>query len=283
MQILVNKKTLALCFLSFFSQIVCAEYVFTAPPRESLEKGNKVYKPISDYLSRVTGEKFTYFHPKTWSEYSKKMHSGSYDLVFDGPHFVDWRIKNLSHNVFLKLPKISRWIIIARKEDDSINNISDMVGKKACAPGSPNFGMLNLFSHFSDPNQQPIHIKTKGWKNVLNSVVSGRCDIGVLPNTSLSIFDKAGDVTKKIHKHLPYPNQGMTYGPRINYSLAQKIRSSLLSREGSAALLNLRKRYSGGKNLIEAANEEYDGVNIVLKRANNFTYKKEHNTSVASK
>lgn len=276
-------KILGISLLSLLSQSVSAEYVFTAPPRESLEKGIKVYKPIADYLTNVTGEKFTYFHPESWNEYSNKMHAGKYDVVFDGPHFVDWRIKNLKHNVFLKLPKISRWILIARKSDSSINSITDMVGKKACAPGSPNFGMLNLFSHFSDPNKQPVHVKTKGWKNVMNSVVNGRCDVGVLPNTSLSVFDKDGNVTKKIHKHLPYPSQGMTYGPRISYVLAQKIRSSLLSSNGQNALANLRKRYAGGKKLIEAENDEYDGVNIVLKRANNFTFKINESASVAHK
>ena len=271
------------CFLAFFSASVQAEYVFTAPPRESLEKGIKVYKPISDFLTRVTGERFTYFHPETWTEYSNKMHAENFDLVFDGPHFVDWRVNNIGHNVMLKLPKIGRWSLIKRNDDNSITTMNDMVGKKACAPGSPNFGMLNMMSHFPDPQKQPIHVKVKGWNNVFNGVKSGKCDIGVLPHTNHNIFDKNREFTKSIHKHLPYPNQGFTHGPRISYTLAEKIKAALLTDEGQEALFNLRKRYTGGKKLVSAENEEYDGVRIVLKRANNFTYDKKKSTSVASK
>jgi len=279
----IKSVVVSTCLLCFFSPYVAAEYVFTAPPRESLEKGIKVYKPISDYLTKVTGETFTYYHPETWTEYSSKMHAETFDLVFDGPHFVDWRINNIGHSVILKLPKIARWALITRKDDLSIATINDMVGRKACAPGSPNFGMLNMMSHFPDPDKQPIHVKVKGWNNVFNAVKSGKCDVGVLPNTNHDIFDKNREFTKSIHKHLPYPNQGMTYGPRISYALAEKIKSALLSDEGQAAMANLRKRYTASKKLIKAENEEYDGVRIVLKRANNFTYEKKKSSAVASK
>lgn len=281
---LIRIKNLALssCFLTLFSNSVSAEYIFTAPPRESLEKGIKVYKPISDFLTKATGEQFTYYHPETWTEYSSKMHAENFDLVFDGPHFVDWRVNNIGHNVILKLPKIGRWTLITRKDDLSISRIKDIVGKKACAPGSPNFGMLNLMSHFPDPEKQPIHVKVKGWNNVFNSVKNGKCDVGVLPNTNHNVFDPDKQFTKSIHKHLPYPNQGMTTGPRINFSLSERIKQALLSEEGQKALLNLRKRYTAGKKLISAENEEYDGVRIVLKRASNFTYDKTKSTDVAS-
>jgi len=278
----VKLLILSSCFIVLFSNSVSAEFVFSAPPRESLEKGNRVYKPISDFLTKVTGERFSYYHPETWTEYSEKMHAESFDLVFDGPHFVDWRVNNIGHNVILKLPKIARWTLITRKDDSSISSINDMVGKKACAPGSPNFGMLNLMSHFPDPDKQPVHVKVKGWNNVFNSVKNGKCDVGILPNTNHDIFDKNRKFTKAIHKHLPYPNQGITYGPRIGNTLAERIKQALLSDDGQKALLNLRKRYTAGKKIITAENEEYDGVRIVLKRASNFTYEKTKSTDLAS-
>lgn len=278
----IKNQVVSACLLVIFSPSVFAEYVFSAPPRESLQKGISVYKPIADFLTQATGEQFSYFHPETWTEYSAKMHAEKFDLVFDGPHFVDWRVNNIGHTVMLKLPKIGRWTLITRKDDLSINTINDMVGKKACAPGSPNFGMLNMMSHFTDPDKQPVHVKVKGWINVFNSVKSGKCDVGVLPNTNHNVFDKNREYTKSIHRHLPYPNQGVTYGPRISYSLAEKIKTALLSKDGQEALLNLRKRYSAGKKLVSAENEEYDGVRLVLKRASNFTYTKEQSGSLVS-
>lgn len=272
----------ALGLFSLYPQVSLSEYIFAAPPRESLEKGNKVYKPISDYLTKVTGEQFTYEHPDNWKEYSSKMHAVHYDLLFDGPHFVDWRIHNIDHHVLIKLPQLFRWQIITRKDDTNITSLKDMVGKKVCAPGSPNFGMLSMFSHFPDPDKQPQHVKIKGWINVYESVVAGKCDVGVLPKTNLAIYDKNGEHTKIIHTHLPYPNQGISAGERISPKMRETIQAALLSPEGQNALTNLRKRYGAGVDMIRADNEEYDGVRLVLRRADNFKFEKEKNLPLVS-
>ena len=264
-----------------YPQIVLSDYIFTAPPRESLEKGNKVYRPISDYLTDVTGERFVYEHPKNWEEYSSKMHAEHYDLLFDGPHFIDWRVKNLNHEVLIKLPQLIRFRVIARKNDSSIKSLKDVSGKKACAPGAPNFAMLSMFSHFSDPDKQPEHIKVKGWKNVYQAVINNECDIGVIPKTNLSLFDKQSKRTKILHTHLPYPNQGFTAGGKISARLMERVLKALLSPEGQKTLSNLRNRYGAGAELIQASNEEYDGVRYVLQRADNFKYKKYYKSQTA--
>lgn len=271
--------------IGLYSQVAYSDYTFTAPPRESIEKGIKVYKPISDFLSQVTGEGFIYEHPDTWSEYSENMHSEKYDLVFDGPHFIDWRINNIDHEALVKLPQLFRWRIITRKDNVSISSLRDMEGKKTCAPGSPNFGMLSMlsmFSHFPNPDKQPVHIKIKGWINVYEAITSGKCDVGVLPKTNLSIYDKNNEFTKVIHTHLPYPNQGFTVSKRLPSQLRNKIRDTLLSEDGQEAMKLLRQRYAAGVKLVNATDEEYNGVRLVLQRADNFTYEKKSKSSLAS-
>jgi len=267
--------TSILCFVFWYPQIALSDYIFTAPPRESLEKGNRVYKPISEYLTKVTGERFIYEHPDNWEEYSSKMHAEHYDLLFDGPHFVDWRIKNLGHEALIKLPQLFRFRIIARKDNPSISSLKDIPGKTACAPGTPNFGMLSMFSHFTDPNKQPRHIKVKGWGNVYQAVLSNKCDVGVLPKTSLAKFEKDVNNVKVLHTHLPYPGQGFTAGRRMSPKLIDTVLKALLSDDGQVALMNLRKRYAAGEELIKANSEEYDGVRFVLKRASNFKFEKD--------
>lgn len=277
MKIMRTWFAVALLFM-FLPQAASAAYLFTAPPRESLEKGERVYKPISDFLTQVTGEKFEYSHPKTWAEYVKNMRSEKYDLVFDGPHFVDWRIHNLEHRTIVRLPSILRWQVITRKNDDSIKTIDDLAGKKACAPGSPNFGMLNLFSHFKDPNKQPQHVEVKGWINVYEAVKNRKCDAGVLPKTNRGIYDRDGEYTKVIHTHLPYPNQAITASKRISELLKEQIREALLSPEGQQALMNLRKRYTDGAKLVSAEDDEYDSVHFLLEKAKSFAASDDNKT-----
>lgn len=253
-------------------QTVLSAYVFTAPPRETTEDGYKVYKPVADFLTKTTGQKFVYKHQNTWDEYVKDMRGEKYDLVFDGPHFVDWRIHNIKHQTIVKIPHLLQWRVIARKDDTSITKIEDLVGKKTCAPGSPNFGMLNLFNHFKDVEKQPVHVEVKGWNNVYEAVKNGDCVAGVLPKKNHQIYDKDGAYTKSIHTHLPYPNQAFTASKRMPEGLRKKIRSALLSEDGQKAMENLRKRYTGGSKLVSAVDEEYDSIHSLLIKAESFSY-----------
>ena len=253
------------------SQVVFGAYVFTAPPRETTQDGYKVYEPIAEFLTRATGEQFVYKHQNTWDEYVRGMRSEQYDLVFDGPHFVDWRIHNIEHRTIVKIPHLLQWRVITRKGDTSITKLEDLAGKKACAPGSPNFGMLNLFSHFKDPEKQPIHVEVKGWNNVYDSVKEGKCVAGVLPKKNHQIYDKDEKYTKSIHTHLPYPNQAITAGKRISKELREKIRKALLSNDGHEAMTHLRKRYTGGTKLVSAVEEEYDSIHSLLIKTKSFS------------
>ena len=254
----------------FFTQSVFAAFVFTAPPRESSGKGHKVYKPIAEFLTKATGEHFVYKHQNTWADYVTGMKEQKYDLVFDGPHFVDWRIHNIEHSTLLKIPHLLQWRVIVRQGETSITGIQDLVGKTACAPGSPNFGMLNLFNHFKDDSKQPIHVQVKGWNNVYEGVRSGKCVAGVLPKKNHEIYDGDEKFTRAIHTHLPYPNQAITSGKRIPEGLREKIREALLTDEGQKALENLRERYTGGAKLVSAEDEEYDSIHALLIKSKNF-------------
>lgn len=247
-----------------------SDYLFTAPPRESVEKGVEIYKPIADFLTKATGERFTYKHPGNWTEYSRGMQNREYDLVFDGPHFVSWRIHNINHDVIAKLPQLHIWRVIAKNDNDDIRTLDDLIGKKVCAPKSPNFGMLTMMSHFPNPDKEPIHIITKGWKDGFNSVVQGKCVATVLPKTNHKKFDPKLEKTKSIHTHLPYPNQAFTAGPELTPNFKAKVTNELLSDDGQKALSKLRDRFSRGANLVSAENEEYEGISMVLKRAGNF-------------
>jgi len=251
-------------------QTVLGAYTFTAPPRESTAKGNQVYKPIAEFLTKATGQPFVYKQQTSWPEYVNGMRSEKYDLVFDGPHFVDWRIHNIKHHTLLKIPHLLQWRIITRKDNISITKIEDLVGKKTCAPGSPNFGMLNLFNHFKDNEKQPVHVQVKGWNNVFDSVKNGDCVAGILPKKNHLIYDKKGIHTKSIHTHLPYPNQAFTVGEKIPENMREKIRTALLSEAGQEAMKNLRKRYTGGTKLVPAVNEEYDSIEALLIKVESF-------------
>jgi len=267
-----NKRNWAfiLFMLAVYPLDALSDYVFTAPPRENAAQGTKIYQPIADYLSQVTNQRFIYKHPQNWAEYSRNIQNNVYDLVFDGPHFVSWRIKNTQHDVLLKLPQLHVWRVIAKSDNVGMESLDDLVGEKVCAPKSPNFGMLTMMSHYSNPDKEPVHVITKSWNEAYNMVLQGDCVAAVIPKTNHKKFDPELLKTKSIHTHLPYPNQAITAGPRLGEDLKNKIANALLSEDGQKALSGLRNRYTRGSELVAAENEEYEGISLVLKRASNF-------------
>lgn len=267
----INLKLISLMmFVVVYPIEAISDYLFTAPPRESPERGIEIYKPIADYLTKSTGERFVYQQPGSWTEYSRGMQNKEYDLVFDGPHFVSWRIQYIQHDVVAKLPQLHIWRVIAKSEDTHINSLDDLVGKKICAPKSPNFGMLTMMSHFPNPDREPVHIITKGWKGAFNAVVDGKCVAAVIPKTNHRKFDPELKKTRAVHTHLPYPNQAFTAGSGVTPNMKSKIARQLLSEDGQDALSKLRDRFTRGAHLVRADNEEYEGISMVLKRADNF-------------
>ena len=72
--------------------------IFTAPPRNA-EKDEQTYAPIIDFLSRALNREVEYRRPSGWGDYNKAMIIDVSDIVFDGPHFNSWRMKNLDHKI----------------------------------------------------------------------------------------------------------------------------------------------------------------------------------------
>ncbi|HEX20223.1 MAG TPA: hypothetical protein ENG78_05330, partial [Acidiferrobacteraceae bacterium] len=48
-------------------------YIFSAPPRETMQVGKDKYDPVARYLSMIIGKKVVYEHPGNWGVYRSRM------------------------------------------------------------------------------------------------------------------------------------------------------------------------------------------------------------------
>jgi ABC-type phosphate/phosphonate transport system substrate-binding protein len=240
------------------------ELVFSAPPRGSYEEEMAVYKPVVDYLSKITGKKVTYRFSDNWLSYSKDMTRGAYDIVFDGPAFNSWRITNLSHVPLIKLPEDFVFVIVTRADNDTIRDIRNLAGRKVCAHAPPNLGTLTLLSRFDNPARQPFIKQVSGWDNNYKAMAAGECVATVLPIKNLQKMDNGPKrVTKTLYRHEAMPNQALSVGPRVTDEQRDLITRGLLSAEGKAATARLRAAYAG-KDFVPATAGEYAGLGSLL-------------------
>jgi len=270
---LIKSNTMLQLFVSIlvFYPILCEAtvsvshtLVFSAPPRETPAKGNKIYAPIARFLSKTVGRKVIYKHPENWANYSANIRKDSYDFIFDGPHFVSWRIANTKHTPIIKIPGDFFFYFIARKDNKDINTLNDIIGKSVCGQAPPNQGTLRLFDKFKNPMRQPYLIAIRGWRNIFKAIMKKKCEIGIVPSKIYNEMDKDRTKSKIIFETKHVAGQAITGGAEFDIKEIIKIRAALLSKEGYKATQGLRKRFSSPK-LTSASKAEYNNVYKLLR------------------
>jgi ABC-type phosphate/phosphonate transport system substrate-binding protein len=239
--------------------------VFSAPPRESERAGKEKYGPVAAYLSRVLHRKVVYKYPGTWGVYRTEMLRGDYDIVFDGPHFISYRIDRLHHNALVTIPVKHEFAVIVRAGEKRFHRLDDLAGHTFCTHAPPNLGTLTLLSHFPNPARQPAIVNTKGWGNIYAGVISGRCEAGVIPIANLKKFDKTGKATHMVFHSRIMPNQAFSAGPRVSPREQHAIAAALVSDEADAPTAELRATYRVGDHFELANNKEFAGMDKYLR------------------
>lgn len=238
--------------------------VLSAPPRESPEDGQQRFGPLADYLAGVLRRRVIYRHPQTWGGYQSDMQAGRYDIVFDGPHFVSWRIEKLGHNVLVKLPGEFLYVGFVPKDTKGITRIEQLAGKPVCVHAPPNLGTLMLLKAFEDTVRQPQIVITKGYKKIYDGVVNGECVAAMLPTNHLKKYDQDAQRMRVIYSHPPYPQQALTAGPRLSAGEQTKITDALLVSAAQDALSAFRDVYALSGWFARAQNAEYAGLSSYL-------------------
>ncbi len=240
--------------------------VFSAPPRETEDDALRTYQPIAEYLSRITDKKIVYRYPKDWLTYQTEMQRGSYDLVFDGPHFNSWRISHLRHSALVKVAGEHAFAVVVRKDEKRITELKQLAGQKVCGMDPPNLGTLAVLEQFDNPVRQPVIMNSVGWNKAYEGVAfEKKCAAAIVPMANLKKFSNHENVVRVVYTTKTLPNQAFSAGPRITTQDQALIAAALMSTEGSPAVARLVSAYGGDKGLAHASKEEFAGLDAYLK------------------
>lgn len=236
--------------------LASADLILTAPPRENVEAGKALYEPLAARLSEVLKEKVIYKRPSNWLVYQRDMRNDKYDIIFDGPHFISWRIKNRSHKATVKLPGSLQFVIVGKVGDEKITELSDLVGRKVCGIPPPNLGTLTVYAAFKHPARQPVVVPIRGgFKKVYKAFEAGKCQGAVFRTTfyAKKLTDEQRKITKVLHKSDALPNQGISISNRVKPEARKLIIQELTSGDRIPATKNILKRFGGKARAFEPA------------------------------
>lgn len=252
--------------------VVRADLIISAPPREAETAGQDLYGPLADFLSKASGEKIVYRHPDNWAIYQALMTKGEYDLVFDGPHFVSWRIANSGHIPLAALTGRLSFVVVVSKDNAHVEKLEDLAGQRVCGHAPPNLATLTLFDGFTNPARQPRLVETQGFDAAYRGLLAGKCSGTVLPVEIHKKLDPTASRTRIVRTSDGLPNQALTAGPRVSPAIRERLQRAILSAEGQAQVKPIASRF-GATGFRTVGVDEYKGHASLLRNVWGFEKK----------
>lgn len=239
---------------------------FTTAPTQTLAQTKKIYGPLVEYLSKSTGKNIQLVAARNFLEYSSKMRKGEYDIIFDGPHFVNWRMNHIGHEPIARLPGKLVFATIV-KDGGVVNNVKQLIGKKVCAVNSPNLATLMILDSFPNPVRQPVIISARSFNDAFKCLKTGKGKAAFLPMGFWKKFKKKGKTAGLrilyTTKKTPLPTRTFSVSKRLDATTRSAIKRALLNTEGQEGAKPLLKRFRR-KNFVDAPSSEFKGLSRLL-------------------
>lgn len=255
-----------LLLVAFIPNIAYAneKLIFGTPPTQSPEVTLVNYQPLADYMGEMIGRKIVVEPAKTFYGYSKKMRSGHYDIILDGPHFIKYRIDKMHHVVLVKQPGDLKFVVVVNRKSN-INHYNDLFNQRVCSPASPNLATLTYLDLYKSPIIQPITVSVRSFKNAIECVKASKAKAAVVPIKFwlTKIKKKNGLKVIYITKN-KMPARGLSVNKKTISVAERRKLIYALTNITSKSLVKKAMSTVGGSHFVKASQSEYTRIHSVL-------------------
>jgi len=237
--------------------------VFSTPPTQSPKTTIRNYKPMVDYISEAIGEQIIIDAPKNFQEYTKKMREGKYDLIFDGPHFIKWRIEKQNHVVIAKQPGELHFVIVVKK-GAGFRKLRDLWGRRVCSPAVPHLGTLTLLKLYDNPLREPQIVSVQSFKHALQCLKQGKGSAALVRDKYwLKTKVDKSDLELMYYTRRKMPARGLTVNHRVSKAAQLKITQALTSKKGRKFSEKAFSTIGGGR-FVKAEKTDYKDLDNII-------------------
>jgi ABC-type phosphate/phosphonate transport system substrate-binding protein len=236
--------------------------IFSTAPTHSTQKTLEIYQPIVDYLSEVTGREIVINTATTFIDYNNNLQKDNYNIIFDGPHFVGWRMDKFGHVPVARLPGYIRIVIVVKKSSN-INSMEQLTGQRICSFPSPNMLTMAFFEYFQNPIRQPVPVPARGFKGLEKCLQRDDVVGAVLRDKMWAKMKNKENFKILLAPEKSYPERTFTLSSGIDAATRKKITYALLSKQGQEYLQGLLTTFKRDR-LVPARPDEYKDLGLLL-------------------
>jgi ABC-type phosphate/phosphonate transport system substrate-binding protein len=240
------------------------DYLIGSSPSLTREQGERIFQPIAELLGKATGVNFEYSYTAHWPGYIEDMRNSKHSLLFDEPHLVSWRLEYGTHSPVVKLSGDMGFVITARRNDESIVQLSDLAGRIVCAGAPPALDGLILYEQFANPSRQPQILPTANFRDAYDQLLNERCRAAVLPTTLYEALSLGSGELRVLFLSEAFPNWTLTADNRIPQPVLNEIRAALLDSDNQNITGVIASEIDPGKQVLRASVDEYPGYSRLL-------------------
>ncbi len=228
-------------------------------PILSKSQTEAAYKPLADYLSKVTGHTITVKASFTFLDYWEDMRKNNgFDLVLDAAHFTDYRVQKMGYTVLVKVKDTVSYSL-ASHEDQLVFDPEELIGKKIAIIPSPSLGGVRLAEMFPNPLRQPRIVGTNNSTEALKKLRDKKVDAILIPTP----MTRGVNSINIISTTQPVPHIALSASPKVDLTTQRAIRKALLDAPKTPAGEAMLKAINLG-GFEKASNTTYKGYARLL-------------------
>lgn len=223
-----------------FQPATAATLDFAIQPILGEEETRQSFKPLADFIAKVTGDEVKIHTARDFPEYwVNQKKDNPYEIMMDNAFFTDYRNEKENWISIAKVPGLVSYTLIV-SADNSVFDTNELVGKTVASLMPPAPSGIFLGQMFRNPLRQPSIVPTNSAEESLQLLLDGKVIAAIVPTPLVNKALQEGKDLVVVKTSVQIPHVAISVSPKVPEATRDKLRTALLEAdkndEGKAML-----------------------------------------------
>jgi ABC-type phosphate/phosphonate transport system substrate-binding protein len=250
---------LGLSLSVFTHSSIAATLDFAIQPILGEEETRESFKPLADFIAKVTGDEVVIHTARDFPEYwVNQKKNNPYEIMMDNAFFTDYRNEKENWESLVKIPGLVSYTLVVTA-DNAVFDANELVGKSIASLMPPAPSGVFLGQMFKNPLRQPSIVPTNSAGESMQKLVDGEVTGAIVPTPLVNQALQEGRDLVVVKTSVQIPHVAISVSPNVSEEKREKIRQALLEADKNAEGQAMLKKI-GFNNFEPADPSLYSGL-----------------------